>query len=131
MEIVEEYKYLGIIFHNRLNLEACGAKRIQGGWRAFYLLQNRCRELELWDRKTKKALFGLLVTLVVLYGCEFWGRSMSDHKWRQLERIQKHLITNNFKFQSTVLCETLLVEASLFPMETKTVFRLLSYLKKV
>jgi len=56
---------------------------------------------------------------------------MSDHKWRKLERIQKHLITNNFKVKSTVPCEILLVEARLFLMEAEVVFRLLSYLKKV
>lgn len=55
-------------------------ERIQGGWRASYLMQNRCRIAQLWDWKTKKTLYGLLVTAVVLYGCEVWGSSMSSHK---------------------------------------------------
>jgi hypothetical protein len=69
-EIVKEYKYLEIDFHYKLSWETCRAKRIQGGWRASYLIQNWCRKEKLWDWKTKKNLFVLLVTLVVLYGCE-------------------------------------------------------------
>ena len=66
LEIVKEYKYLGIDFHYKLSWETCRAKRVQGGWKASFSLQNRSRKAELWDWKTKKTLFGLLVTLVVL-----------------------------------------------------------------
>lgn len=57
LEIVKEYKYLGIYFHYKISWETYRAKRIQGGWRASHLLQNRCRNVELWDWKTKKKLF--------------------------------------------------------------------------
>ena len=69
-EIVEEYKYLGIEFHYKLNWETCRAKRIQGGWKALYLLQNRCRKAKLWDRKTKQkpSLVCWLLSTVVNYG---------------------------------------------------------------
>lgn len=72
LEIVKEYKYLGIDFHYKLSRDTCKVKRIQGGWKASYLLQNRCINDELWDWKTKKNRFGLLVKPVVLYGCEVW-----------------------------------------------------------
>ena len=57
-----------------------------------------------------KTLFGLMVTLVILYGCEVWDGSMSEHKWRQVERIQKHFITCNLKVKTTVSYEILLAE---------------------
>ena len=38
LEIIEEYKYLGIVFHNRLSWETCITKMIQGGWIVSYLL---------------------------------------------------------------------------------------------
>ncbi|KAH9307116.1 hypothetical protein KI387_043788 [Taxus chinensis] len=131
LEIVNEYKYLGIDFHHKLSWETCKAKRIQGGWKASFLLQNRCRKAELWDWKTKKTLFGLLVTPVVLYGCEVWGSSMSNHGWRQIERIQKHLITSSLKVKSTVPYEILLAEAGSFSLEASAIARMISYLKKV
>lgn len=80
LEVVTDYKYLGIVFHNRLTWETCRSKRIQGRWRSLYLLHNRCRKEELWDWKTKKTLFSLLVVLAILYGCKVWGNSMSNHK---------------------------------------------------
>ena len=49
LEIVEEYKYLGIDFHNKLNWDTCKSKRIQGGWKVVYSLQNRCKNTKLWD----------------------------------------------------------------------------------
>ena len=114
LEIVEEYKYLGIDFNNKLNWETCRAKQIQGGWRASFLLQNKCRQVELWDWKTKKILFGLLIALVVLYRCGVWGSSLSNYKWKQIERKQKNLFTTNLKVKSTIPYEILLAEVGMF-----------------
>ena len=60
------------------------------------------------------AYFGLLVMPVVLYGCEIWGSNMSTCRCRQLERIQKQLITNNLKVKATILYEIVLVETRTF-----------------
>ena len=38
LEIVEEYKYLGIDFHNKLNWDTCRSKMIEGGWKVLYAL---------------------------------------------------------------------------------------------
>jgi hypothetical protein len=44
LEEVEDYKYLGIDFNKNLSWEGCRKKRTLGGWKAFYVFQNRCRE---------------------------------------------------------------------------------------
>ena len=44
LEEVNEYKYLEIDFNKKLNWEDYRKKRILGGWKALYALQNRCRE---------------------------------------------------------------------------------------
>ena len=77
-----------------------------------------------------KTLFGLLVTPVILYGCEVWGGSMSEQKWRQVERIQKHFITCNLKVKIMVPYEILLAEVGSFPLEAVALVQMLSYLKK-
>jgi hypothetical protein len=71
---VAYYKYPRIDFNKNLSWEGCRNKITLGGWKAFYAFQNRCREAELWDWKTTQTLFGLLVILVVLYGCEVWAK---------------------------------------------------------
>jgi hypothetical protein len=97
LEEVADYKYLGIDFNRNLSWDGCRKKRTLGGWKAFYSFQNRRREAELWDWKTTLTLFGLLVLLVILYGCELWASSTTDMQWKQIEKIQKRLITNKFK----------------------------------
>ncbi len=91
LEEVKEDKYLKIDFNNKLNWEHCRKKRILGGWKALYALQNRCREAKLWDWKTIEVLFRLLVCPVILYGFEFWASSIHVSKWKQIEKIQKAL----------------------------------------
>ena len=102
LEEVNEYKYLRIDFNNKLNWEDYRKKGILRGWKALYALQNRCREAELWDWKTIKVLFGLLVCLVLLYGCELWASFTPFSKWKQIEKIQKRLIMSKFKIKSSV-----------------------------
>ena len=72
MEEVSSYKYLGIDIHYK-RIE----KRINGGWKAYFGLENNCKaaNLAMWDKK--KLLFETLVTHVTLYGCEVWGCNIS------------------------------------------------------
>lgn len=102
-----------------------------GGWKAFYAFQNRCRETELWDWKTTQTLFGLLVILVILYGCELWANSTSDMQWRQIEKIQKRLITQKFKIKNAVPYATLLSETGVAPIEAIAMVRVIRNLKKI
>ena len=56
---------------------------------------------------------------------------MSTCRWRQLERIQKQLITSNLKVKAIVPYKILLVEAGDFPLEATTLTKLISYIKRV
>ena len=125
-----DYKYLGIDFNKNLSWEGCRKKRTLGGWKAFYAFQNRCREAELWDWKTMQTLFGLLVILVVLYGCEVWANNTSDLQWKQFEKIKKCLITNKFKIKSSVPYDIMLSEMGAAPIEAIAMVCLIRYLKK-
>jgi hypothetical protein len=56
---------------------------------------------------------------------------MSTCKWRDIEKIQKQLITINLKVKSLVQYEIILVEIGTFPLEMTMIIKLISYLKKV
>ena len=77
LEEVSSYKYLGIDIHHKLNWNYSIEKMINGGWEAYFGLENNCKasNLVMWDKK--KLLFENLVTPVILYGCEVWGCSIS------------------------------------------------------
>ena len=117
MEAVADYKYLVIDFNKNLSWNGCRKKRTLGGWKAFYAFQNRCRETELWYWKTTQTLFGFLVIPVIFYGCELWASSTSDMQLRQIEKIQKCLITNKFKIKSAVPYAILLSETRVSHIE--------------
>jgi uncharacterized membrane protein YvbJ len=70
LEEVNSYKYLGIDIHHKLKWNYSIEKRIIGGWKSYYGLENNCKStgLSSWDKK--KLFFETLVTLVILYGCE-------------------------------------------------------------
>ena len=68
---------------------------------------------------------------VILYGCEMWASSTSDMQWRQIEKIQKRLITNKFKIKSAVPYDILLSETGTAPIEAIAMVRVIRYLKKI
>jgi hypothetical protein len=70
LEEVTSYKYLGIDIHHKLNWNYSIEKRIIGGWKAYYGLENNCKSSDLWSWDKKKLLFETLVTPVILYRCE-------------------------------------------------------------
>ena len=118
-------------FNRNLSWGGCRKKITLEGGKSFYALQNRCREAELWDWKTTLTLFGLLVILVILYGCELWVSSTSDRQWKKIEKIQKHLITNKFKIKSVVTYDILLSEIGAAPIEAMAMIQVIRYLKKI
>jgi hypothetical protein len=77
LEEVPSYKYLRINIHHKLNWNYSIEKMINGGWKAYYGLENNCKLEDLWLWDKKKILFETLVTPIILYGCEVWGCSIS------------------------------------------------------
>ena len=85
----------------------------------------------MWDWKITLTLFGLLVILVILYGCELWASSTIEMQWKQIEKIQKQLITNKFKIKSAVPYAILLSETGAAPIEAIAMVQVIRYLKKI
>jgi len=83
----------------------------------------------MWDKK--KFLLETLVTPIILYGCEVWGCSISRESWRNIEQIQKHLITYNLKIKSNTPYPILLLEVGLPPIESIAMTRYPMYKHKI
>ena len=77
LEEVSSYKYLIIDIHHKLDENYSIEKKINGGWKAYFGLENNCKvaNLVMWDKK--KLLFETLITPFILYGCEVWGCNIS------------------------------------------------------
>jgi hypothetical protein len=76
-----------------------------------------------------QTLFGLLVILVVLHGCEVWASNTFDLQWKQIEKIKKRLITNKFKIKSSVPYDIMLSEMGAAPIEAIVMVCFIRYLK--
>jgi hypothetical protein len=68
-----------------------------------------------------------LVTLFILYGCEFWGCGISRESWRNIDHVQKNFITYNLKIKGNIPCPILLIEVSISPIEGMAMIRYLMY----
>ena len=71
LEEVSTYKYIGIDIHHKLNSNYSIEKRINGGWKAYFGIENNCKAYKLVMWNTKKLMFETLVSHFILYGCEF------------------------------------------------------------
>ena len=47
IEEVTSYKYLGIDIHHKLNWNYSIEKRINGGWKAYFGLENNCKSANI------------------------------------------------------------------------------------
>ena len=84
LEEVSSYKYLGIDIHYKLNWNYSIQKRINGGWKAYFGLENNSKATNL-VMADKKIIFETLVTPIILYGCEVWGCNISRESWIKIE----------------------------------------------
>ena len=55
-----------------------------------------------------------------------WASSTFDMHWKQIEKIQKRLITNKFKIKSAVPYAILLSETGTIPIEAIAMVRVIS-----
>jgi hypothetical protein len=70
LEEVHSYTYLRIDIHHKINWNYSIEKRIIGGCKAYYGLENNCKSVDLWSWDKNKVLFETHVTPTILYGCE-------------------------------------------------------------
>jgi hypothetical protein len=106
-------------------------KRINGGCKTYYELKNDCKSTNLWLWDKKKFLFHTLVTPIILYGFEVWGCNISRESWRKIEDIQNNFLTYNLKIKGNTPYLILLIEASIFPIESISIIRYLTYKNKI
>ena len=131
LEEVTSCKYLGIDIHHKLNWNYSIEKRINGGWKSYFGLENNCKStnLVMWDKK--KFLFETLVIHVILYGCEIWECNISRESSRKIEQIQKLFITYKVKIKSNMPYPILPIEVGLSPIESISMTRYMMYKHKI
>jgi hypothetical protein len=106
-------------------------KKIIGGWKAYYGLEKNCKSTDLWIWDKNKLLFEILVTHVILYICEVWRCNISHESCKKIEKIENNFMTYNLKIKGNTPYPILLLEASIYPIESTTMDRNLMYKNKL
>jgi hypothetical protein len=90
------------------------------------LLQNECRLAEIWDWKIISSLLLPLVALVLLYGCDVWGLSLSKSNWNQVE-WKSTLCRPSTDEKHNYSPQIMLAETGLYPFEMEAIRFILFY----
>ena len=106
-------------------------KMINGGWKAYFGLENNYKSVNLITWNKKKFLFETFGIPVILYGCEVWGCNISREPWKRIKQIQKRFITYNLKIKSNTPYPILFIEVGLSPIERNAMTRYLMYKHKI
>ena len=77
LEVVGQYKYLGLIFNYNEKFTEAKKQLVVKGNRAMFLLLRKCRQLQL-PVDIQLELFNILVKPILLYGCEVWATESVD-----------------------------------------------------
>ena len=73
IEIVNTFKYLGIMLHCTKPFASAAVPRSEAGERSQLAMFSRCSELGIKDPALRMQLWDSLVQPCILYGVEFWG----------------------------------------------------------
>ena len=79
LDIVNEYKYLGVILDEHLTFEACSKTLADSGGRALGAIISKFKEYKDLGYKTFTKLFDACVAPVLDYGSGIWGKAKVKH----------------------------------------------------
>jgi Reverse transcriptase (RNA-dependent DNA polymerase) len=116
IEVVDKYRYLGIDFHARDNFRAAVNSLRVRGRAASFAMQQRCRELGIWDPKLKSQLFDSLVVTILHYGFEVWGPGLRDTSSNSLEQEHRIFCRGMLGVRKTTLSIAVLGELGRYPL---------------
>ena len=126
LEIVTEFKYLGILFSKSNSFYKTKKHIAEQGTRAMYSLLAKSRNMHLPIDLTIE-LFMKLVKPILLYGCEIWGFGNID----VLERVQLKFIKHVLNLKACTPNHIVYGEVGVYPLKIDIYCRMISYWGKL
>ena len=82
LEVVEDFRYLGIVFNYNGNFKKNADALLTQGRRAMYSVISKCRKYNL-PVDIQLQLFYSMVAPILLYGTEVWG----EREYKEIEKL--------------------------------------------
>lgn len=122
IEIVDNYKYLGIFFSKTRTFFKARKHLVDQARKAMHLLYKRIRKLNL-PVDLQLQIFDHTILPILLYGSELWGYENTDI----IERIHTEFLRNITKLRKTTPLYMLYAELGRYPLEINIKYRMISY----
>jgi hypothetical protein len=122
VELVHEFKYLGIVFSYNCNFKNCISHQIKQANKAMFGLISKIRNFDL-DIDVQLDLFYKTIVPILLYGCEVWGFSSI----KDIEKVQLKFCKIMLKVNKSTTTAMVLGELGLFPLAYEVNKRMLCY----
>ena len=126
IEIVNEYKYLGVLFSKNNSFVTTKKHIAEQGSRAMYSLLRKARNMQL-PIDLQIELFNKLVKPVLLYGCEVWGFGNIEI----IERVQLKFLKYVLNLKKCTPNHIVYGEVGIYPLKIDIQTRIVSYWSKL
>ena len=122
LEIVEDYKYLGVIFNYNGNFKKNSNSLITQAKKAMYTVISKCRRYNL-PIDIQIQLFDSMVLPILLYGAEVWGIK----EFKEIEKLHLKFLKHCLGICNSTCNNMVYGELGRFPLEIKIKIRIISY----
>lgn len=124
--MVDNFRYLGVIFNFNGNFHKCKRDRLELATRAMYVLISKCKVINL-PIDMQLELFDRMITPVLTYGGEVWGYDNNDMLEKLHLRFCKYIL-NVKKSTSSIMVYG---ELGRFPVDITIKVQMVSYWAKL
>ena len=122
IEIVKNYKYLGVIFSRSGSFFATRKYLKEQVMKAMYSLINKCRSNHL-SVKCQLEMFDKAIVPILLYGSEIWGFENIDI----LERVQLYFCKHILRLKQSTPNFMIYGELGRYPLSIKSKLRMVNF----
>jgi len=122
LELVDEFKYLGVVFKYNGNFDVCRKSLYDQASKAMFALLSKCNLLEL-PIDVQLELFDSMVVPIMLYGCEVWGTKNND----MLEKLHLRFYRYILKVKNSTPNCMLYGELGRYPVDIFIKCRIITY----
>ena len=119
LRIVDQYTYLGVVFHKSGNFSIAESMLLAAGKRALHALYGRCKDLGITSIELKCRLFDALVGPILTYASGIWAMYSQVGKPLGIEKLHKSFLQNLVKVRNSVPTEVLMAEFGRLPLQCK------------
>lgn len=127
VEIVREYKYLGVLFTSNLNMKKHLEGKLKEAKRGISAVWERCFKNRCIEHSAKQKLFRSTASAILLYGSQVWGYN----SFELVEKCLRYFIKRIFCLPNNTPNYMLYLETGVAPMFMETLYLHFNYIVKI